>query len=392
MSLNIAIIGAGIGGLALAALASDAGHRVTLVERFERPHPVGSGLVIQPIGLAVLARVGAAKAALAWGRPIHRMVGHEATTGRRVLSVSYRDKSPGLAIHRAALFQSLWDAVQARGLMVETGAIVIEAPAVPGGRMVLAADGRRFGPFDLVVDASGATSRLSPLKARPLAYGALWGTVPWRDDAGFRPDELRQHYLGASRMCGILPVGTAPGFDGPQTTLFWSLPIAALPATPDAPLPEWREAARALWPDCAPFLDQIADPGRMTVARYSHGTLKRPYAPGLAFLGDAVHRASPQLGQGANMALLDALALVIALAKGPEAALPAYAAMRRWHIRAYQGASAVLTPMYQSDSRSLPLLRDRLLAPLGDLPGIRGLLTALVSGDLIPPLAGERFP
>ncbi|MGL4279349.1 MAG: FAD-dependent oxidoreductase, partial [Albidovulum sp.] len=162
MSLHIAIIGAGIGGLALAALASDAGHGVTLIERFERPHPVGSGLVIQPLGLAVLARAGAAEAAVAQGRPIRRMVGHEAAAGRRILSVSYRDKAPGLAIHRAALFQSLWDAVQARGLRVETGATITGAPEVPGGRMVAAADGRRFGPFDLVVDASGASSRLSP--------------------------------------------------------------------------------------------------------------------------------------------------------------------------------------------------------------------------------------
>lgn len=392
MSVNIAIIGSGIGGLALAALASDAGHGVALIERFERPHPVGSGLVIQPVGLAVLARIGAAEAALAQGRPINRMVGHEATTGRRVLSVAYRAKAPGLAIHRAALFQSLWDSVQARGLTVETGATVTDAPEVPCGRMVLAADGRRFGPFDLVVDASGATSRLSPLAARPLAYGALWGTVPWIDDAGFRPDELSQRYLGASRMCGVLPVGTAPGHDGPQTTLFWSLPVAGLPTTPDGPLPEWREAARALWPDCGPFLDQIADLSRMTIARYTHGTLARPYAPRPVFIGDAAHRASPQLGQGANMALLDALALVTALAAEPAEALPAYTALRRWHIRAYQGASSLLTPMYQSGSRLLPLLRDRLLAPLGELPGIRGLLTALVSGDLIPPLGGQRFP
>lgn len=392
MCLNIAIIGAGIGGLALAALASDAGHGVTLIERFERPHPVGSGLVIQPVGLAVLARIGAAETALAQGRPLRRMVGHEATTGRRVLSVAYPSATPGLAIHRAALFQALWDSVQMRGVSVETGATIIDAPDSPVGRAVLSADGRRFGPFDLVVDASGAASRLSPLVARPLAYGALWGTVPWLDNAGFHQDELRQRYLGARQMCGILPVGSAPGRTGPLATLFWSLPVTALPADPDGPLPNWRDAARALWPDCTPFLDQVADPARMTVARYTHGTLSRPYAPRLAFIGDAAHRASPQLGQGANMALLDALALVTALSAGPEEALPAYAAMRRWHIRAYQASSAILTPMYQSDSRLLPLLRDRLLAPVGELPGIRNILTSLVSGDLIPPLAGQRFP
>lgn len=90
------------------------------------------------------------------------------------------------------------------------------------------------------------------------------------------------------------------------------------------------------------------------------------------------------------MALLDALALHLALDQAEP--LPAYATMRRWHVRAYQGMSAAFTPMYQSGSRALPPLRDHLLAPLSRLPGVRGLLTALVSGDMLPPLAGQRFP
>ena len=66
--------------------------------------------------------------------------------------------------------------------------------------------------------------------------------------------------------------------------------------------------------------------------------------------------------------------------------------MRRWHRGFYQRFSAVLTPMYQSDSRALPVLRDRLLAPLGRMPPVRQVLTALVSGDVLPPLAGQPWP
>ena len=53
--------------------------------------------------------------------------------------------------------------------------------------------------------------------------------------------------------------------------------------------------------------------------------------------------------------------------------------------------SAVFTPQYQSDSRALPLIRDHLLAPLSRLSPVRAILTRLVSGDLIPPLAGESL-
>src|SRR5215467_14623649 len=80
----------------------------------------------------------------------------------------------------------------------------------------------------------------------------------------------------------------------------------------------------------------------------------------LVAIGDAAHSTSPQLGQGANMALLDARALQIALRRHDDlsAALAGYARMRRWHVRLYQALSLTLTPFYQSDSRWLPGLRD----------------------------------
>ncbi|MDP2080680.1 MAG: NAD(P)/FAD-dependent oxidoreductase [Pseudotabrizicola sp.] len=389
MRSTIAIIGAGVGGLASAALAQDAGHSVTLFERFDNPRPLGSGLVIQPVGLAVLDAIGAGASARQMGQPIHHMLGHE-VSGREVLNVAYRPSAPGLALHRSALFQALWDQCVARGVPVITSATVQAAPQLADKREVTLTDGRRFGPFDLVVDTSGATSRLSPLKSRALPFGAVWGTVPWPDGTDFAPDQLRQRYAAARTMVGVLPLGQRPGLPGRHAAIFWSLPVTALDHWPQTDMAAWRNQATTLWPEMAPFLSPLTQSTDTTPARYTHGTLRRPYAQAMAFVGDSAHRASPQLGQGANMALLDAMALVVAL--DTDTPLPAYAAMRRWHVRTYQAMSAVFTPMYQSDSRSLPLLRDYLLAPLAPLPGVRRLLTRLVSGDMLPPLAGQAFP
>lgn len=389
MRRHIAIIGAGIGGLATAALAHDAGHEVTLFERFDTPRPVGSGLVIQPVGLAVLDAVGAGGAVRAMGQPITWMLGHEAG-GREVLNVRYPASAPGLALHRSALFGALWDQCLARGVAIVTSATVMGAPLGGGRRTVVLKDDRHFGPCDLVVDTSGASSTLSPIRSRALPFGAIWGTVPWPAGTGFAPDQLRQRYVAARNMVGVLPLGQRPGMAGRHAALFWSMPQSALDAWERTDISVWRDAATTLWPEMAPFIAGITDTSQMTPARYSHGTLTRPYAEGIAFVGDAAHRASPQLGQGANMALLDAMALVTALQT--EDPLPAYAAMRRWHVRTYQMMSAVFTPMYQSDSRLLPLLRDHLLAPLAPLPIVRQVLTRLVSGDMLPPLAGQRFP
>lgn len=390
MTRCIAIIGAGIGGLAAAALLTGEGHDVTLYERFAVPRPLGSGLVIQPVGLAVVDMLGLGDELRRLSSSITRMLGHDAS-GRKALDVSYPADAPGCGIHRAALFQLLWDRVRALGVPVITGAEIAALPQDGRRRRLVLVDGREFGPCDLVVDASGAGSCVSPLRARPLGYGAIWGTVPW-PETDLPRDQLRQCYRGARRMAGVLPIGRLAGDPTPLAAVFWSMPLAELDAWPQASVPDWRKAVSDLWPAMMPFLETIQSNAQMTVARYGHGTLRRPHAPALVHIGDAAHRASPQLGQGANMALLDALALTIAL-RGPlEDGLPDYAAMRRWHIRIYQGMSAAFTPMYQSGSRSLPVLRDRILAPCSTLPLVRSVLTHLVAGTMIPPLAGTHLP
>jgi 2-polyprenyl-6-methoxyphenol hydroxylase-like FAD-dependent oxidoreductase len=391
--MKIAVIGAGMGGLAATTLLAAQGHETQLFERFSQPKPIGSGLVVQPVGLAVLDHLGAGTEARRLGAPLARMQGFAGK--RQVLNVSYRKTAPGLAIHRAALFHSLWSAMAREGgTTVTTGAEVTSAPLGRHGRQVCLADGRAFGPFDLVVDTSGSHSALSPLVARALPYGAVWGHVPWPADSPLARDQLSQRYQGAQKMAGILPIGCLPDDPQPRAAVFWSLPAALLDRWPDQDMATWRAEVSALFPEMAAFVAPLTDAAQMTTARYSHGTLADPCAEGLVFLGDAAHRASPQLGQGANMALLDAMALSLALQSGAplQDALRLYAKMRRWHVRTYQSMSAAFTPMYQSASHLLPRLRDWVLAPASAIPPMPRLLTALVAGDMIPPIAGTQFP
>lgn len=391
MALRIGIVGAGVGGLAVAALLARRGHAVTLAERFATPRPLGSGLVVQPVGLAVLDEIGAGDAARALAAPIRRMRGHAG--GREILTVEYRRAAPGLAMHRASLFHVLWQAALAAGVTLATGAAVQDCPLAGEMRWLARAGAAALGPFDLVIDASGAGSLLSPLVARPLPFGAVWASVRWPDGTGLPQDQLTQRYFRAAKMAGVLPIGCLPGDPTPRAALFWSLPVAQLDTWPAVDFGQWCAEVGRFWPAIRPFLAQLHGKADLTPARYSHGSLRRVHEPALVFLGDAASRASPQLGQGANMALLDAMALAVALETCPLAeALPRYAAMRRWHRRFYQTMSAAFTPMYQSHSRLLPVLRDHVLAPVGRMPPIRQMLTALVSGDLLPPVASTRWP
>ncbi|MEM7643420.1 MAG: NAD(P)/FAD-dependent oxidoreductase [Pseudomonadota bacterium] len=387
---RIGIAGAGIGGLAVAAGLAQAGHAVTIHDQFEAPGPVGSGLVIQPVGQAVLDALGAGGTARAQGRRITRMSGHEASSGRIVLDVTYDPDGQGregLAIHRAALHTALLKAAQAAGVRFE-----LDAPVTGRDGQRLCLRGRSTDPFDLLIDAAGAASPLSPLKARALPYGAIWGNVPWPAETPLPTDELRQCYRRADRMIGVLPIGQRePG--GPDlAAVFWSLPRGACAAWHATPLDVWKAEARKLWPDIGPFLAGIEGHADMTMARYSHGTLANPDADGLIHIGDAWHRASPQLGQGANMALLDAWALIRAMADGPihEAGRRMRNA-RRLHVAAYQAMSRAFTPQYQSDSRVLPMIRDHVLVPVSRAWPARRILPALVRGNMVPPiLAGLK--
>ncbi len=389
-SLNIGIAGCGIGGLAVATLLAKQGHKVALFDQFNAPSPIGSGLVVQPVGLEVLRTIGAAEHALRLGAKITSMEGFETPSNRKVLDVRY-EKGFGLAIHRASLFDALYQCARVAGCEIRANSMVQSTELQNGGRVITLTSGKVCGPFDLVIDASGANSPLSPLQAKPITYGALWGVVDWPANTALAQNQLQQRYHSADKMIGILPIGTMPDDDTPKATIFWSLRQKEFDAWQGAPLADWKAEATALWPDIAPFLSQITSHDDLTMARYKHGAMWKNFDTKLAFIGDAAHVASPQLGQGANMALLDAAALAEALAKHPlQTALPAYQKARRAHVHLYQIMSWGLTPMYQSDSKIMPWLRNWVLAPLSKIPPFPWLLSKIGSGNIIPPIQRPR--
>ncbi|KAK0351495.1 hypothetical protein LTR94_024743, partial [Friedmanniomyces endolithicus] len=354
---------AGPTGLATALMLARQGWRTTVFERFEAAQPVGAGFMLQPTGLGVLDRLGLTEKIEALGQTIDHIFGQAAPTGRIVLDVRYSDlKRPrrAIGVHRAAIFHVLREACLEAGVAFEFGKDVVGASS---GRLTFVS-GQSSSAFDLVVDASGARSNIARAHGaapRALSFGALWTTTPWPSDPRFDRNALQQVYKGAAKMIGVLPVGVRPGSRAPLATFFWSLKTRDYPA--------------------------IDHPDALSLARYGHHTLARPYGDRLAVVGDAAHSTSPQLGQGVNMGLLDADALARALegASDLNEALAAYAKERRWHLRLYQALSLGFTPFYQSDGGALPWIRDHVLGRLARLPTAPHLLACTVSGFLLDP-------
>jgi len=388
--LDIAIAGCGVAGLACAALLRARGARVVVYDRLQTPQPLGSGLILQPVGLHVLDEIGVGSRMRELGARIDRLYGKSGE--RIVLHVRYdalgRDAPHGVSVHRGALFQLLYDAALAAGADIEAGREIVSTQS---GRLVFA-DGES-PRFDLVIDALGMRSPLSAPPQANLPFGALWASLDFV--GAFDPHALEQRYEGARKMVGVLPIGRLPQTAGEalavqeKAAFFWSLKHTARDAWFKRDLDEWKGEVLALWPETAPLLEQIRAHSDLVFAAYAHRTMASPLSRNCAHVGDSWHCTSPQLGQGANMALLDAFALAHALERQSnlEAALAEYARLRLWHIRVYQAASFLFTPAYQSDSAAIAWLRDWLMAPLSRIPPAPQILAALVAGQWGAPLS-----
>ncbi|WP_425602217.1 FAD-dependent oxidoreductase [Luteimonas aquatica] len=382
--MHVAIAGYGTAGQAAAVLLARDGHRVEVFEQTPQPGPAGAGLLLQPTGLQVLWRMGLLPQALAHGAPVRRLYG-ETPCGRAVMDMRYAGLDArlfGLGMQRGALF-ALLDRAWGEAGVLHRGTR-IEAADEDGGR-IRDAEGRWHGPFDLVIAADGAASRLRRqvdpgALERPYPWGALWcllarGDWPWGD-------ELRQRYVAARKMIGMLPVGTRPDDATPRLSFFWSLPVGGYEQWRANGLARWREEVAAIWPQAEARLAEVQDAAQLARAGYRDAVVRRWHRGRLVLLGDAAHAMSPQLGQGVNMALMDALALRDALREEADAAraLARYAAQRRRHVAVYQFWSRWLTPLFQSERDMVARARDLAFLPLGRMPGGRGHMLRVLSG------------
>jgi salicylate hydroxylase len=393
--LNIAVAGAGPGGLAAALALHRDGHRVVVYEQFLQTKPVGSGLIMQPTGLSVLDWLGLGGRLRGLGARIDRLFGSSSRTGQTVLDVRYDaiGDMRGYAVHRAALFNVLHDAVVAAGIPVETAS---QINGFNDGVLALNQE-RRSAQFDLVVDALGARSPLRrhtvrPPRERALAYGAIWASLPW-PGGSFDPHALAQRYDKASVMIGVLPIGRIREDGAEQAAFFWSLKAADYPLWKQQGLKAWKDQVLRHWPETDALLQHIRADDDLTLAHYQHHTVAKPYGAKLVSIGDSAHSTSPQLGQGANNALLDVMALTHALAVQDDVAeaLKDYAWSRFLHVQGYQALSAMFTPFYQSDSVVLPWVRDRLVSQASRIPLARHILARIVAGNIVRPIRGRSL-
>jgi 2-polyprenyl-6-methoxyphenol hydroxylase-like FAD-dependent oxidoreductase len=391
--LRVAVVGCGIGGAAAALLLARQRHHVTIFEQAEELGLTGAGILLAPTGQHVLSRLGLLDQALAQGSKIQRLQGDTAA-GKRIMDLRYRNLGTGLfglGIHRGTLFDILLTALQRESVRIRRGWPVVSV----NDSKVSDGQGRAQGPFDLIVIADGARSALRAslgveTRSTPYDYGALWVSAPnWGD---FPDNILSQRYDGTRRMLGLLPSGRMPGEEGRRVSLFWSIAMRDLPDWRENGLARWKADVLKLLPEGEPLLEQILYPEQITIASYFDTRVWSTVKGNCVLIGDAAHASSPQLGQGASLALVDALSLSLCIEAEPNvmAALLGYRELRRRHARFYQLASKYMTPWFQSDADLLAAPRDLLLGPMCRVPWFQREMAATMAGIKCGPFARLR--
>jgi salicylate hydroxylase len=332
---RLTVLGAGIGGLAVALACARRGAVVEVIEQAGALREVGAGLQISPNGMAVLDALGVG-AAVAQGAPRGRRVWLvDGIRGRRVVKLdltAIQSPHPWCLVHRADLVAALGAEAAAAGVRVRFATRVAAVAVEPDAVRLSLEDGRVERP-PLVIAADGVRS-VARAALGPAPAPRFTGQTAWRAlvplDAPALP-EVRV-FLGPGRHLVAYPLrdGRLMNLVAVEERAGWAEEGWSHPDDPA----RMRAAFAGFGPEARGLLERVGEVHRWGLFRHPvAGVWGRAGAAGggLAGLGDAIHPTLPFLAQGACMALEDAWVLARALAEAetPAGAFAAYQATRR---------------------------------------------------------------
>jgi len=334
---SVIIAGAGIGGLAAAALLRRRGFEVAVYEQARRLQEVGAGVQLSANAVKVLRSLEMEKRVVSRGfQPTH-FIGWSWKSGRRLYRTpisplhEQRFGAPYVHIHRADLLEALADGVPAGSIHLAHR--LVDLAEADGGGMRASFENGHTAHADVVIGADGIHSAVRRCLFGPEAP-RFTGNMCWR---GVIPaDALPAGHIApaSSNWMGpqghvvhyYLRGGSLVNFVAVRETDAWLGESWTTPSSKEELLQAfegWHPRLLALF-ERADGIHKWGLFDRDPLPAWSKG--------GATLLGDAAHPMLPFLAQGAGQALEDAYAVADWLGRCPDRpaeALAAYEAERK---------------------------------------------------------------
>jgi 2-polyprenyl-6-methoxyphenol hydroxylase-like FAD-dependent oxidoreductase len=336
------IIGGGVAGPVAAMALGRAGIDSVVYEAYSRgADDAGAFLTFASNGLDALRAIDAHQLVLAEGFPTPRM-DIQSGTGKHLGSVpnggTLADGTVSQTLKRAELYRALRDETIRRGARVEYGKRLVDAGTTPDGGVVAQFEDGTEAEGDLLIGADGIHSRTRSI-IDPSAPGARY--LPVLNIGGYASGVSVQAESGTFRM-----VFGKRAFFGyavhPSGEIWWFANPPSTDEPADAELAsitteQWREMLVDLFSaDDTPAVEIVkATPGRLAGwATYDLPSVPKWHRGPMIVIGDAAHATAPSSGQGASMAIEDAVVLARCLRDLPDKgqAFGAYERLRRARV------------------------------------------------------------
>ena len=357
--LNVLIVGGGIGGLAAAVSLQRAGFRVTVFEQAPALAEVGAGISISPNGALAIKALGLSTEFHKIARPADYQVVRQWQTGNALATATRGNHLMGTygegyyTVHRADLQSILARAVAAHDPeAIRLGRRFERFEQDADGVTVHFADGTS-ARGDLLLGADGVRSKVrsqlfGPEEVRFTGFIAYRGLVPMDLVPKEAMEPPCQVWMGERLMLNRYPVsgGKLLNFVAFALRSGWEEEGWSIPASKA----EIREEFAGWHPHVTKIIEAAPEANLFKWALCARSALMRWVRGRAAVLGDAAHPLLPYLGQGAVMAIEDAVLLGRAFheaADVPEA-LARYEGARVGRARFVVERSTLMVPRYHS--------------------------------------------